>query len=307
MFASRTNAARSRAATRRVAACLLSGLLLAGARPTKAQTLTVSGPPVLAWAAARIEAIDRDSLARALARAGLNMPSNIRVTLLADGDPRASGLPTWVLGVALPPSDVVILPQRAPTYPYNSLESVIRHEVAHLALAERAGGRSLPRWFHEGVAVSIEAGWGLTDQARLVGAIISQPGIGDVRRLFRSGEEPDSARAYMLATALVDDLRRRHDPSVIGAIASDVARGSSFDRAFTTGTGDTVAAATAQAWGAYLRWTRWFFMLVSPSSVWTGILALALLAFVAQRRRRIRRRRQWDDEDAEATDRSYLM
>lgn len=273
-------------------------LLLVGWVPAGAQTLSVEAPPSLAWAAARVEAVDRDQLAEALSRAGLELPSEVRVTLLAEDDPTSGRVPPWVVGVALAPRDVLILPERTSRYPYDSLESIVRHEVAHLALAARAGGEPLPRWFHEGVAVSVEAGWGLTGQVRLLGAIASQPAIGDLGRLFEAGTEPDSVRAYLLATALVDDLRRRHGAEVVGAVAGGVAQGLSFDRAFTLETGESVASATARAWGTYLRWTRWVLLLVSPSSMWTVILALAVMAFAVQRRRRARRRRQWDEEDA---------
>ena len=122
-------------------------LLLVSWVPAGAQTLSVEAPPSLAWAAARVEAVDRDQLAEALSRAGLELPSEVRVTLLAEDDPTSGRVPPWVVGVALAPRDVLILPERTSRYPYDSLESIVRHEVAHLALAARAGGEPLPRWF----------------------------------------------------------------------------------------------------------------------------------------------------------------
>ena len=263
-----------------------------------AVTVSVSAPPSLEWAANRIRNVDPRPLGEALARAGLEYPHNVHVTLASEDDPPASAWPRWIVGVAEPPADILVFPVRTTRYPYDSLESVLRHEVAHLALTQRARGRPLPRWFHEGVAVSIEAGFGFGDEARLFTSMVSRPGIGDVGRLFASGTEADSSRAYLLATALVVDVRRRHGPEVVGAIADGVGQDLSFDQAFAKATGETVAEATAAAWAGYLRWTRWILALDRLVSTWTLVLVVAAVAFVVQRRRRARRRKQWEDEAA---------
>jgi hypothetical protein len=285
------------AALRSVLVCLMS----AWPPALGAQTLTIVAEPRLSWAADRIRAVNLEQLAAALARAGLDPPPEITVTLVGTEEERARTVPEWVAGFAVPPRDIVNFPERASGYPYDSTETVVAHEIAHLALDARAGGRALPRWFHEGVAVSIEAGWGLADQARLLAAVVSAPEIEDVRRLFASGTRPDSTAAYLLATALVDDISRRHGSGTIGAVASRVAQNVPFDRAFTEVTGESVEVATALAWEPYRRWTRWVAFALDPASIWTLILALAAVAFVARRRRRARRRRQWDDEEVSAS------
>jgi hypothetical protein len=114
--------------------------------------------PSSSAAASRIGAIDLDRLGADLGRAGLTLPPRIVVTLIEEADPRARGIPDWIVGFALEPDEIVIFPERILSYPYESIESVFRHEVAHLALSARAGGRPMPRWFHEGLAVSVDAG-----------------------------------------------------------------------------------------------------------------------------------------------------
>jgi len=279
---------------------IAGGFAIAGwalAAPVAGQGLTVDAPPPLEWAANRVTGADWPQLGEALTLAGLSLPATIQVTLIAEDDARAARTPRWIVGVARAPSRITIFPERTTSYPYGSLESVVRHEVAHLALSARAGGQDLPRWFHEGVAVSVEGGWGMTDQVRLLGAIASEPRIEEVGRLFGTGEQPDSARAYLLATALVDHIRGRHGAAIPGAVAARVAEGVPFARAFAIQTGETVDEATAGAWEGYLRWTHRILVIVNPSSVWTAILMLAVTAFVAQRRRRARRRQRWEEEE----------
>ena len=262
-----------------------------------AQGVSFEAPPSLAPAEARLRAIDRDELTAALARAGLGMPADVRVELIAEDDDRARRVPAWIVGSAFGDRDVVIFPSRIAAYPYDSIESVLRHEVVHLALAARAGGRPLPRWFHEGVATSVEAGWSVGDQLRLLVAIAAEPRLPDIARLFESASQPGTTLAYLLAAAFVDDLRERHGAAVPGAIAARVAGGVPFGRAFVMETGESPDAAAARAWAAYRRWVAWLPALTGPNAAWTLIMALAFLAWFARLRQRARRRRQWDDED----------
>jgi len=247
----------------------------------------------------RVRNIDRQELAAVLGRAGLDVPPQVHVTLIAEDDARALATPRWIVGVAYGAREVAIFPARVGPYPYESLESVVSHEVVHLALAAQAGG-PLPRWFHEGVATSVEQGWGVRSQVRLVLAAIGTPGLIDLGHLFASESQQENVSAYLLAAALVADIRERHGPSTPGAIVDRVAGGAPFARAFLLQTGDTPDEAAARAWGPYRRWTSWVPVVTSGSALWMGIMALAFVAFLANLRKRALRRRQWDEWDEDA-------
>lgn len=285
--------------TRRLIALLLGGVV-AWPSSSLAQPLemVVNAPPGLADTAARVKAIDSGSLARSLSRAGLELPPKVNVFLVQDDDPGARTVPGWIVARAFGVDTIVIFPRRIRSYPYDSLESVVLHEMVHLSLTSRAGGRPLPRWFHEGVAVSVESGWGIGSQARLLFAAARGPGIDDVTKLFASEAAPENTTAYLLSAALIEDVRRRHGLAVPGAIAARVARGDAFDAAFRAETGETVDAAAAQAWRVY-RGLRWVPIVTSATGLWGWILVLACVAFVVQLRRR--RRKRWE-EDGEGTD-----
>lgn len=267
----------------------------AGSAGAQEFALVVEAPPALEPIAARIRDIDRARLVEALARAGLAPPREARITLVTEAHPRARAAAPWVVAQASGEREIVIFPTRIGPYPHDSLESVVWHEVVHLALTTRAGGRLLPRWFHEGVAMTVE-GWGLGDRMRLVAAAFGGPSIAEVNRLFASDNAPATSTAYLLSAALVTDVRRQHGDAVPGAIAGRVARGAPFDMAFAAETGTTPSAAAHRAWASYRRWMEWLPMLTSGTFVWFGILLVAFAAFVAQVRRRIRQRRQWDEE-----------
>ncbi len=262
----------------------------------------ITAPPALADEVARVRAIDQQQLAGELARAGLTLPPDIRIELIPERDPRIRNIPVWIVGLASGTRDIVILPERIgvspDSYPYDTLEHVVWHEVVHLALSRQAGDGRLPRWFHEGVAMSVEGDWGLSNQIQLLVAANAWPGIGELGRLFASDSQPETALGYQLAAALVADVRERHGLAVPGAIATRVARGASFADAFARETGETPDAAAAQAWDGYRRWSSWIPVLTSASSLWVAIMGLAIIAFAVRLRKRVLRRRAWDEEES---------
>jgi len=282
-----------------LATVLLSVLVASPALFAQTWNLHVEAPPALAPSARAIEAIDPEPLTQALGRAGLPLPETVHVLLIANDDRRADQIAPWVVGQAFGTSDLVIFPERVSSYPYDSLETVFRHEIVHLALSSAAADGDLPRWFHEGVATSIESDWGVADNVRLLLAAAGGPDVAEVSRLFRSDNRPETATAYLLAAALVDDVRRRHGAALPGLIAGEVAEGLSFDLAFAQHTRETPDEAAAVAWATYRRLSTWLPFITSVNAVWTLILGLAFLAFAMRLRQRAVRRGQWDDEEDE--------
>lgn len=260
--------------------------------------LLVQAPQSLTADADLIRAVDVARLEEALRQAGLPAPADVQITLIPDDDPDARRIPDWIVGLAIGERDIVIFPNRVLAYPYDSLESVVRHEVAHLALNVAAGDARLPRWFHEGVATSVDSGWSMGARFQLLLAMLARPDIAQLTRLFASDAVSDTQQAYLLSALLVDDLRERYGAAAPGAIAKRVGAGAPFAEAFVRETGVTPDAAAAQAWAGYRRWTAWVPAVTDPAAAWLLILLLAFVAFIAQRRRRARRRRQWDEEES---------
>ena len=159
-------------------ALLLSLTFAAASTPAQDLAFSIDAPPALEPVAARIRNIDRDRLAEAVGRAGLTPPPDTHITLIPDGDARARATPPWIAAQAFGAQRIIIFPDRIGTYPQDSLEAVVRHEVVHLALFLRAAGQPLPRWFHEGTAVSVEEGWGFGSLLRLLLATRDNHSLG---------------------------------------------------------------------------------------------------------------------------------
>jgi hypothetical protein len=265
--------------------------------------LAVEAPPELRRYLARLDQIDRRRLAGAMELAGLVDPGPpIRVLLEPEGSPLARRAPRWVSGYALGEiGTVVLFPSRVGAYPYDSLEELLQHEVAHVMVARAAGGGEVPRWLHEGIAMTAGGAWGLEDSGRF-GLSVARQGevpLASLPQLFSRGGAA-TARAYAVSGGFVRFLLRRHGQQVTGEILAGVAAGLPFEEAFRRAAGESLAAAEEAFWRRQTFWHRWLPLLTSSTVLWIAVTLLALWAIRRRRRRDAEVAARWESEDARA-------
>lgn len=88
----------------------------------------------------------------------------------------ATGMPKWVSGVANGARGEIAISFHDPDGSRSELASLLRHEMAHVALRRSVKDTHLPRWFHEGVADSLGAEIDLSRANTLVNTAFG-PGI----------------------------------------------------------------------------------------------------------------------------------
>lgn len=279
-------------------------LLTLVAAPALAQagppTLTIQSPPELRAVRARLDGYDLRPMAEIVSLVGLDAPGPPIQVLLATDDGKLSGqAPPWAAGYAIGEASLIVLfPSRSPTYPHDSLEDVLRHEVAHILISRAAGGRPVPRWFHEGLAVAVERPWALSDRTRLAAELLfgRRSTLMDLDALFR-GDQSGQARAYSVSAAIVRDLMQTYGAAAPAAILRAVADGYPFDVALTGVLGRPTTQFETEFWNRQRTWTTWVPLLASSTMLWMGVMGLAA---VARRRRRARAaalRAKWDEDD----------
>lgn len=279
---------------------LLGGLVQAGAPGPP--HLEFEAPPALAQARARLESFDLRHLSELVQVVGLADPGPaIRVVLASETSDWARSVPASTVGLAFGEAGLVILfPARAPAYPHDTLEDVLRHEVAHVLIARAAGAGTVPRWFNEGLAVTAERPWGFEDRTRLVYELTRGPrlSLDAIDHLF-AGDGGARIRAYALAGAFVRDLRSLHGESAPAEILGRVARGAPFEAAFVQATGVGLLDAEAAFWRRQRLWTTWVPFLTSPTAVWMLVTLLAVYAIGKRQQKRAALRRRWAEEDSD--------
>jgi hypothetical protein len=246
-----------------------------------------------------LEAIDTqrwDDITRLVGLTDAGDP--IRIVLEAEDSDLGHRVPSWIAGFAAQPSEtVVIFPRRSPTYPDDTLEDVLRHEVAHILIGRAAAGRPIPRWFDEGFAMEVERERRFRDQTELLYQLVTgnRANLGELSRLFNGGQN-DQSRAYAIAGAMAHDLRSRFGDMIAARILARVRGGASFDDAFLSETRITPEDFDMEFWNRQRAWTTWVPIVTSTGILWPAITLLALLAIYIRRRRNREIEKRWEDE-----------
>jgi hypothetical protein len=212
----------------------------------------------------------------------------IRVVLAPESSPLAKSVPPWVSGYTDGVSNVVVLlPERTPSYPDGGLEEVLAHEVAHVLITRASGGRPVPRWFNEGLAMLAARRWRFRDESQLALALLrgDKVPLWKLDDLFHGGRW-QVERAYALSGALVQDLLDRYGTGLPAAVLSRLRDGLPFDEAFRRTTGASLFDVGEAFWARQTVWKRWLPVLTSTAVLWLAITLLAIVAALKRRRDR---------------------
>ena len=243
-------------------------------------------------------------------RLGVGLPSSVAV--LIAGDARTFGAaagrdPRWLLGVARPQAGLVVLnAARLGPGPEAAAEAVLRHELAHLALAEaEAKAGPLPRWFDEGAASWFAGGTaeqGPIDLALAAGA----PGLSLSELGPSFPEDPRAAaqayaKSQLAVTLLATRIRERGGEENLRPLGVALLAGTPFESALPSVTSfDLPGLETAlrsrllhrELGGALLRQAEW--------ALGIAMAVLVGVAYVRYRVRLKRRLARWSREEAAA-------
>jgi hypothetical protein len=264
-------------------------------------TIRVEAPPELQPQAAGIAAMGgRGEWNSILDLVGMDTSgASVRVVLAPERSPLAAHVASWVSGYAVPALDTVVLfPGRVPSYPDRNMESLLRHEIAHVLISRAAHGNPVARWFDEGTATVAAREWGIEDGARAALATIG-PGprsLRDVDAAF-SGDVSAVARAYAMSAALVRYLLHRHGDTAVARILARIGRGAEFGEAFEAATGEGPGDFARAFFRREAVWTTWVPFLTSSTVLWMAITLLALFAIRRRRERDAALREAWAEEE----------
>jgi hypothetical protein len=196
-------------------------------------------------------------------------------------------------------SRITLYVDRIGRYPFEALDGVFAHEVAHLIVgANMPAGRRMPRWYDEGIAMLAAGEPTLMDRWELLrmAARGGPPSLSSITRRWPS-DQPSARSAYAVSSSVV---RFAHEYAVPGAVRRLVAglhQGWSFDVAFARSYGRPVHELES-AWRDEIRRLYLVLPFLVGGAVLNGAMGvLAVLAFVKVRARRRRRLREMEMQD----------
>ncbi len=215
--------------------------------------------------------------------------------------PEGAPVPEYASGVAWPALHLAILSMQAPrTWEATDLPELARHELMHLALTDAVGGRRVPRWFDEGLAVH-ESGEAWTARVQtLWQSTLSKSLIpfADLDRGFPA-EGSEAGIAYAESADVVRFLMRDDDRARFGSLVQRVRAGTSFDRALGDAY-DTDLRKLEYEWRLDVSHRFGLLPAVTGGTALWGLMSvLAIVAFMRRRKRAKLKLEQWAREEAE--------
>jgi len=135
---------------------------------------------------------------------------------------------------------------------HDELISTVRHEIAHLAIAQRTeGGQGVPLWLNEGIACLIGGSGGVqTGQAPQPPLTLSQLTDG-----FLTGDLHRQEQSYSQAYAMASVLMRKLGPDGLLTLLDRLANGVQLPAAYQRISGESFAS-FLDAWPARMTATR---------------------------------------------------
>ncbi len=177
------------------------------------------------------------------------------------------------------------------------LETVVRHELSHVFLAQRTGRAPCPSWFVEGIAMRQSREWTLGDQWRLALAVARDdvPRLEDLQGRFPKSSGK-AAVAYRISYAAVEELIGAEERDIV-TFTAFLRDTRDFEKAFTLTFGETTAEFSgrfeASMRSRYHRTS--LFLNISPYGLMLS--ALFLFVYFLKRNRSRKKVEEWESED----------
>lgn len=231
---------------------------------------------------------------------GLPLEGEIVVRILPPGDPGRDA-PHWAVGYVRGGSrEIVLRGDLIRTYPFGDLLSLFGHEMTHVLLNTLPAAGTIPRWFHEGVAVWESRRWSLSD-AFALGSLVFIGRPAPLESLSRSfPDDAGAARsAYAESFHFVGSLEHDHGPGALRRIVAGMKEGLPFPEAFRRAIGRSLLQQEA-GWRRQVNFAyRWIPALTSTGALWLLITAMVLLGRLARRRRDRNLLERWKEQGLE--------
>jgi hypothetical protein len=219
---------------------------------------------------------------------------------MAELAPRGAPPFSYATAMAYPSYRFIMLGLRAPdTWEAPDLEESLRHELAHLALSDAVGGRPVPRWFNEGLAIRQSGEIPYARLWTLWNASLSKRLIllRDLDAAFPT-DRLEVSVAYAESADFVAFLMRDADRARFGSLVQRVRAGSPFDRALEDAYGTDLRKLEFQ-WREEVGHRFGVVpILTGGGFLWGLIIALAAVAWLKRRKRSKAKLEQWAREEA---------
>jgi hypothetical protein len=207
-------------------------------------------------------------------------------------------LPEWGGGGAIG-RDTIIVPVDKTPVADMTIDRVTLHELVHIALERSYGRLRLPRWFHEGVAMTLSGEISFEEQAAMSRAVFARrllplDTIENVNRF----DGYVAAVAYSQSHLTVIFIIATYGMDAIPELLSTVRKTGTFDSALMAVFGLTPQEFERLVFDDIHKRYRYLFLIGDTWLYWLAAALLAVVAFFAVRLRNKKRQAQMEQEES---------
>lgn len=209
-----------------------------------------------------------------------------------------SSMPDWGAGVALPERGIIVIKSPKSIRTGKTFRELMGHELTHIMLHRAAGGRWLPRWIHEGLAIHVSGEWNI-GQDILVARAAWTNNLIHLHRL-ESLTEFNGAQANLAYTEsylAVSSLLKNKDKYVIADLLDLYRHNRDFHKSFRQIVGREYVAWITD-WHERTSMQYHFLLFIFDFKIfWLMVPVLFILLIIYKKRQNRRVKRRWKIEE----------
>lgn len=215
--------------------------------------------------------------------------------------------PDWGAAAAIPSRGRIVLKSPGAFNVQRPLPELVAHEYSHLALADRLGLYSPPRWLDEGLAMYVSMEWSWSNNLAMSKAAVFRQFVKlseiELVNRFNAGK---AEVAYSQSCVAVKYLIDQYGINSFNVLLDSIAHGAPLDSALMAATGSTMAGFEQEFHEHLLQ--RYNVMSLFMDTFWFWIIlafVVVIGGFLSFRRRRQVYRRWEEEERFQSTDFDY--
>ncbi len=206
--------------------------------------------------------------------------------------------PDWGIGVALPHKKMIVIKSPDKFNLNKSLEQLLAHEYAHLAVSHKAFIANPPRWLNEGVAMYVSMEWSWSDniamgQAAVFGQLIRLEEIEKVNRFNESKAQVAYAESYMAVRFLL----KYYGKNAVSIFLQQINKNRSIEEAIYVTTGATMAEFEADFEKSLHKQFNFASLFMDTIFFWIALAGVVVYAFFMQYKKRREYYKKWEEEE----------
>jgi len=213
--------------------------------------------------------------------------------------PRELRVPAYAAGVTYMPTRLVLLSLTEPSGgSATDLETVFHHELSHVALDDALGGRHVPLWFNEGLAIYESGEHPIYRMRELWDATLFRQllPLSDLDRGFPQ-QQGQVNIAYAESADVLRFLLNGKERTRFASLFERVRGGATFDRALADAYGTDVHKLEYEWREACAKRNTFAPMLASGSFVWVVAFGALVLGYRRRRRDTQATLARWEKEE----------